>query len=261
MARAKRHYLPGLIWHITHRCHKKEFLLKFVRDRNRWLYWLFQAKQRYGLCILNYNLTSNHIHLLVADGTKPHIISNSMNLVESRTAQEYNKRKQRTGAFWEDRYHATAVESGTHLLNCMTYIDFNMLRAGKVKHPKDWPFCGYNEIQANRLRYTLIDYQKLAHYLGLNTRAELRNYYKRWIELALQTAQLKRESKWTESLAVGSKKFVEMMDNKLGTRPTRRRIQENKGAFELREGSPSYGYDSDAKTNALKKFANYMLFY
>jgi len=22
MARAKRHYLPGQIWHITHRCHK-----------------------------------------------------------------------------------------------------------------------------------------------------------------------------------------------------------------------------------------------
>ena len=26
MARAKRHYLPGHVWHITHRCHKKEFL-------------------------------------------------------------------------------------------------------------------------------------------------------------------------------------------------------------------------------------------
>ncbi|HEB35152.1 MAG TPA: transposase, partial [Candidatus Aminicenantes bacterium] len=28
MARAKRHYLPGHVWHLTHRCHKKEFLLK-----------------------------------------------------------------------------------------------------------------------------------------------------------------------------------------------------------------------------------------
>ncbi len=30
MARANRHYIPGYFWHITHRCHKKEFLLKFV---------------------------------------------------------------------------------------------------------------------------------------------------------------------------------------------------------------------------------------
>ncbi len=32
MPRAKRHYIPGYVWHTTHRCHKKEFLLKFVRD-------------------------------------------------------------------------------------------------------------------------------------------------------------------------------------------------------------------------------------
>ena len=37
MARAKRHYIPGQIWHITHRCHKREFLLKFAKDCRRWL--------------------------------------------------------------------------------------------------------------------------------------------------------------------------------------------------------------------------------
>ncbi len=49
MARANRYYLPGYVWHITHRCHKKEFLLKFDKDKKRWLYWLFEAKKRYGL--------------------------------------------------------------------------------------------------------------------------------------------------------------------------------------------------------------------
>ena len=27
MLRANRYALPGHVWHITHRCHKKEFLL------------------------------------------------------------------------------------------------------------------------------------------------------------------------------------------------------------------------------------------
>ena len=27
MARANRHYIPGYVWHITHQCHKREFLL------------------------------------------------------------------------------------------------------------------------------------------------------------------------------------------------------------------------------------------
>ena len=59
MARANRHHIPGQVWHITHRCHKKEFFLKFARDRKRWLQWLFEAKKRYGLDILNYTVTSN----------------------------------------------------------------------------------------------------------------------------------------------------------------------------------------------------------
>ncbi len=30
MASAHRHYIPGYVWHITHRCHKREFLLKSI---------------------------------------------------------------------------------------------------------------------------------------------------------------------------------------------------------------------------------------
>jgi len=79
------------VWHITHRCHKREFLLKFARDRRRWLYWLFEAKKRYGLCILDYAVTSNHIHLLVEDTGKPETIARSIQLVAGRTAQEFNR--------------------------------------------------------------------------------------------------------------------------------------------------------------------------
>ena len=123
MPRAPRHYIPGYVWHITHRCHKKEFLLKFSRDRRCWLAWLFEAKKRFGLSVLNYMVTSNHIHLLVSDNEDRHTIPQSIQLTAGRTGQEYNQRKKRKGAFWEDRYHATAVEGNEHLIHCMVYID------------------------------------------------------------------------------------------------------------------------------------------
>ena len=122
MQRANRYFLPGHVWHITHRCHKKEFLVKFAKDRKRWMHWLFEARKRFGLCVLNYIITSNHIHLLVRDRGLDEI-KNSMQLVAGRTAQEYNQRKGRKGAFWEDRYHATAVDSEMYLARCMVYID------------------------------------------------------------------------------------------------------------------------------------------
>ncbi len=67
------------------------------------------------MLILNYMVTSNHIHLPVFDGGGRDVIPKSIQLVAGRSGQKYNERKRRKGAFWEDRYHATAVENGGHL--------------------------------------------------------------------------------------------------------------------------------------------------
>jgi hypothetical protein len=48
--------------------------LQFARDRRRYLRWVFEAKKRFGLSVLNYMVTSNHIHLLVKD-TGPNVIA------------------------------------------------------------------------------------------------------------------------------------------------------------------------------------------
>jgi len=105
-----------------------------------------------------------------------------MQLVAGRTAQEYNQRKNRKGAFWEDRYHATAaVQEGTHLVQCMVYIDLNMVRTGVVQHPSQWPFCGYNEIQSPPQRYALIDRQRLTSLLGIESTADFSETYKGWV--------------------------------------------------------------------------------
>ena len=168
MPRANRYFLPGYIWHITHRCHKKDFLLKFSRDRQRWVHWLFEAKKRYGLCVLNYVVTSNHIHLLVKD-TGEGVISKSLQLIAGRTGQEYNKRKGRKGTYWKDRYHATVVESKTHLFKCLVYIDLIMIRAGVVSHPSEWAHGGYREIQNPPERYRIFDTSVLMKYCDVAT--------------------------------------------------------------------------------------------
>lgn len=44
MPRANRHFLPNHVWHLTHRCHEKAFLLKFARNRLR--YWCYDSPCR-----------------------------------------------------------------------------------------------------------------------------------------------------------------------------------------------------------------------
>jgi len=60
-------------------------------------------------------VTCNHMHLLVLDDGGCDIIPDSIQLIAGRTAQDYNNRKGPKGAFRQDRYHATAVESDIHL--------------------------------------------------------------------------------------------------------------------------------------------------
>ena len=241
MARANRHYLPGYAWHITHRCHKKEFLLKFEKDKNRWITWLFEAKKRFGLIILNYTVTSNHIHLLVYDRNGDSI-PKSIQLIAGRTGREYNIRKDRKGAFWEDRYHATAVKTDGHLIRCIAYIDLNMVRAGVVTHPSEWMHGGYNEIQHPKQRYSLINRSALANLLGINDDIQLMESHRQWVEEILRSGSNKRDAKWSESIAVGDKDFVAEVKSKLGAQAIGRKIQgtgDNED-YELREAKTPY---------------------
>lgn len=252
MARANRHYIPGHVWHLTHRCHKKEFLLRFGKDRLRWLYWLFEAKKRYGLCVLDYMVTSNHVHLLVY-GEDTVTIPRSMQLIAGRTGQEYNQRKGRKGAFWEDRYHATAVETGRHLVACMVYIDLNIVRAGAVKHPKDWPFCGYNEIQEPRKRYRIIDYKRLAMLLDVQDIVQAQRVCRERVADALCSGSgfLDRKAQWTESLAVGSKSYLSSVKRQMGVKAQGRGIDWTGGGYALREGGAPYENLSDLENSNL----------
>ena len=214
MPRANRYFLPGHAWHLTHRCHKRQFLLKFARDRRAWVHWLYQARKRYGLCVLNYIVTSNHIHLLVKDKGQGEI-ARSMQLIDGRVAQQFNRRKSRKGAFWEDRYHATAVQSDGHLARCMVYIDLNMVRAGVVQHPADWVHAGYNEIQSLTQRYRCIDVPALTALLGIADASSLRDQLREWVDVALASGDLDRQPVWTQSIAVGQRAYLDAIGHDL----------------------------------------------
>jgi putative transposase len=240
MARASRHFIPGFIWHITHRCHKREFLLRFRKDRHRWTQWLYQARKRYGVTILNYLVTSNHIHLLVKDTGVKNSLSRTIQLTAGRTAQEYNNRKRRKGAFWEDRYHAVAVESGEHLIRCLVYIDLNMVRAGAVRHPSEWEFSGYNEIQRPRRKCVIISYKDLMNLAGYPDYDSFRQAHRGWVEAEVERSGGGRQSHWTKSIAVGSRAFVETIQQRLAPRALGRRKRPLAEGMELRESVVSY---------------------
>lgn len=246
MPRAHRNHLPGYVWHLTHRCHRRQFLLKFACDRRAWRRWLYEARRRYGLCVLDYTATCNHVHLLVRDRGRGEIAA-SMQLLAGRTAQPFNRRKGRSGAFWEDRYHATAVETGVHLARCLVYIDLNMVRAGVVAHPEHWAVGGYHEIQQQRPRYRIIDRPALADALGIEL-PRLSAAHREAVEAGLRSGASQRKALWSDSVAVGGREFVEGVQRELGGRGRYREIEQVGDAYILRESAAAYGGHSQGES-------------
>ena len=149
MPRRRRGLKDRSCYHITHRCHKREFLFKFAQDREVYVELLRETIKRFKIDILNYVVTSNHIHLLVWV-RKAEALPKAMQFLNGEFGQYYNKRKKREGAFWRDRYHSTLIQTGDHLSRCLFYIDMNMVRAGAVEL--------YNEFGFKRKRIRKVEF-------------------------------------------------------------------------------------------------------
>ena len=76
--------------------------------------------------------------------------------------------------------------------------------------------------------------------LGIRDEDQLSAYHCNWVEEILQNGLNHRDSKWTESIAVGDKEFVMQTKAKLEIRAIGRREAKNDEGYELKEAQSPY---------------------
>jgi len=87
-------------------------------------------------------VTSNHVHVLTKD-TGANVIARSMRLIAAPTGQEDNERKGWDGAFWEDRYRATAIETDEERRAPYAILSFDRFRSKPCPYSleEDYKIC------------------------------------------------------------------------------------------------------------------------
>jgi putative transposase len=103
---------------------------------------------------------------IFADGLIPSLreklssLSEFMREIKDGFARFYNRRHNRRGYFWGDRFKSVIVENGETLINCLAYIDLNPLRAGLVERPEQyrWNSLGYHVQTDNRNKFLSTDF-------------------------------------------------------------------------------------------------------
>jgi putative transposase len=250
MPRASRYLLDGYTYHLTHRCHDRRFLLKFREERDAYREWLRIGVKRYGVSVYAYCITSNHTHVVVYVHDRE-AVARLMQLSAGAVAQALNRRKDQQNSVWEHPYQCTMVQDGAHLLHCLRYVDMNMVRAGKVRHPREWRWCGYDELTGQRNRYRILDVEGLGQRLGLPDTRTLFDLHGREVQEQIEHRLFARQAHWTESLAVGSQDFViaaESLHDKrrqFTTYPVGNGLTTDTWA--VREGSADYSAGSASK--------------
>ncbi|OAG27417.1 transposase [Thermodesulfatator autotrophicus] len=138
--------------------------------------------------------------------------------VKQRFSRWYNKRVERKGYFWADRFKSVIVETGEALLNCLAYIELNPVRAGIVEKPENYRWCslGYRSRVGTGKNFLSLN-------LGLTswekkTEKERLELLRRFVyekgglgEPEKGTGEIFRQrvNYFTESLVIGGRNFVE----------------------------------------------------
>ena len=83
-----------------------------------------------------------------------------MREIEVGFARFYNRRHNRRGYFWGNRFKSVIVVKGETLVDCLAYIDLNPLRAGLVEGPEQyrWSSLGYRIQTENKDKFLSTDF-------------------------------------------------------------------------------------------------------
>jgi len=80
--------------------------------------------------------------------------------IKQAFSRYYNKKRNRKGYFWGDRFKSLVVQEGRTLVNLLAYIDLNPIRAGIVRRPEEYRWCslGYHIQTGNKDQLLDVDF-------------------------------------------------------------------------------------------------------
>ena len=116
--------------------------MKGESDFNRLYLMLGEGKIKFGFKLYNYEFLNSHAHLMLSTH-QGNFIDQIMHDICLKYAKDYNQRHQRSGHFWAHRYRSRIILNDQHGIACLRYQHRNVLSAGIVSKPEDWPWSGY----------------------------------------------------------------------------------------------------------------------
>ena len=156
MARQIRQMSGTGIYHVMLRGINRQDIFEDEEDYRQMTSILRGLTDRYddqGLHLLPlctfyaYCLMSNHVHLLIQE--REECISEIVKRIGVTYAHYFNKKYERNGHLFQDRFRSEPVDNIEYFVILLRYIHQNPLKAGIVERIEDYPWSSWKEYEAD----------------------------------------------------------------------------------------------------------------
>ncbi|NTW11247.1 MAG: hypothetical protein HGA26_07795 [Chlorobiaceae bacterium] len=130
MPRGPRLDSPGTLHHVIIRGIEKREIVTDVEDRDIFVSRMGTVALKTGTNIYAWALMTNHAHILLKSGQPG--LSAFMRKFLTGYSISYNRRHDRHGHLFQNRYKSIVCEEDAYFLKLVSYIHLNPLRAGLV---------------------------------------------------------------------------------------------------------------------------------
>ena len=176
MPRLARLDIAGLLQHVIVRGIERRDIFNDDHDRQLFVDRLNRLLPETGVRCYAWALLSNHCHLLLMPTASP--LSHFMRRLLTGYAVSFNRRNQRSGHLFQNRYKSIVCEEEPYLLELVRYIHLNPLRAGMVATLEEldlYPWTGHAVLLGNR-QFKGQDTATILERFGKRLRTAQRNY-------------------------------------------------------------------------------------
>jgi len=143
MPRKPRLHFEGAFYHVTTRGNNQQKIFFNDSDRKKYLYFLRKAKEKFHFRLHAYILMQNHVHLII-ETSEQGTISEIMHWLNTNYTKYFNWAHEKIGHLFQGRFHSALIDKDAYLLEVSRYVHLNPVRAGLLKHPKNYKWSSYS---------------------------------------------------------------------------------------------------------------------
>ncbi|OGC45087.1 hypothetical protein A2400_02855 [candidate division WS6 bacterium RIFOXYB1_FULL_33_14] len=138
MSRKRRNYIANSFYHVYNRGNNKNTIFRAASDKQTFLNLLYKYNKECDIKIVTYCIMETHFHLIIRTGKDPKLLSKFMQKVCTGFAMEINRKYQKVGHVFQNRYNSNYLQYKKDLRRAIAYVQRNPVHEGWVRKPSDY---------------------------------------------------------------------------------------------------------------------------